>query len=82
MEIELGSHFFPSNLLRFSFIFMCTYAYECVRFSRAGVTGACESPFGCWESNSGPRQKQYIHLTAEPSLQPLHQGLKNARQAL
>ena len=30
----------------------------------------CEPPYECWDSNSGPVDKQPVLLTAEPSLQP------------
>jgi hypothetical protein len=30
----------------------------------------CEGPYGCWDLNSGPLEKQSVLLTAEPSLQP------------
>jgi hypothetical protein len=35
------------------------------------ILDGCEPPFGCWELNSGPQEKQPVLLTSEPSLQPL-----------
>lgn len=34
----------------------------------AGVTGGCEVLRGCWELHLGTLEKQYVVLTAEPSL--------------
>jgi hypothetical protein len=31
----------------------------------------CESPYECWELNSGSLKEQSVLLTAEPSFQPL-----------
>ena len=36
-----------------------------------GIRSHCEPLRGCWELNSGPLEEQSVHLTAEPSLQPL-----------
>ena len=38
------------------------------------ITDGCKPPYGCWELNSGPLEKQAMLLTAEPSLQPLKGG--------
>jgi hypothetical protein len=38
------------------------------------IMDGCEPPCGCWDLNSGPLEEQSVRLTAEPSLQPLHNG--------
>jgi hypothetical protein len=35
------------------------------------ITDGCESPWGCWELNSGPLKEQSVLLTSETALQPL-----------
>jgi hypothetical protein len=35
------------------------------------IMDGCEPPCGCWDLNSGPLEEQLVHLTTEPSLQPL-----------
>ena len=34
------------------------------------IIDGCESPYDCWELNSGPLEEHPVLLTAEPSLQP------------
>jgi hypothetical protein len=34
------------------------------------ITGGCESPYGCWDLNSGSSEEQLVLLLTEPSLQP------------
>ena len=44
--------------------------YVCVRVSEVLKLGVrCESPYICWELNSGPLEWQLVLLTAKPSLQ-------------
>jgi hypothetical protein len=38
------------------------------------ITDGCE-PCGCWELNSGLLEEQPVHLTSEPSFQPLIIGI-------
>jgi hypothetical protein len=38
------------------------------------ITGGCETPYGYWDLNSWPLEKQLVLLTAEPSHQH-RQGL-------
>jgi hypothetical protein len=33
------------------------------------ITGSCEPPHECWESNSGPLEEQQVLLNTESSLQ-------------
>jgi hypothetical protein len=40
------------------------------------ITDGCESPCGCWELNSGPREEKSVLLATEPSLQPIVCTLK------
>lgn len=55
--------------------YVCVHAHVCVPDS-AGASDSpearvtdCELPFGCWEINSGPLEKQQVFLTTELSLQ-------------
>lgn len=41
------------------------------RAPEAGVTGACEPPYGCWEPKLSPLLEHSVLLVSEPSLQPL-----------
>lgn len=43
---------------------------EGVGIPRTVVTDSCELPYGLWERNPGPLEKQPLLLTAEPSPQP------------
>ena len=49
--------------------FACMYVCEGIRAPGTGVTDSCELPYGGWELNRGPLEKQPVLLTAEPSLQ-------------
>ena len=48
----------------------CTPA--CQKRAPELITDGCKPPYGCWDLNSGPLQKQPVLLTNEPSLQPLY----------
>ena len=48
---------------------LCVCLYEEVRSLETGVTDNCELPYGYWELNPGPLEKQPVLLTTEPSLQ-------------
>jgi hypothetical protein len=48
---------------------------EGIRSPEIGIADGCEQPQGCWELNLGPLEEQPVSLTAEQSLQPLHQIL-------
>lgn len=50
-------------------------------FLELELTGGCELPYRFWELNLAPVEKQLVLLTAEPSLQPLLQCLKNNKLA-
>ena len=39
-----------------------------VRSPGTGVKDGCEPPCGCWESNPGPLEKQFVLSNAETSL--------------
>jgi hypothetical protein len=45
------------------------------------ITDGCESPWGCWELNSGPLEEQSVSLTAEPSVQPVKWILKSTLES-
>lgn len=49
---------------------MCLVPEDVSRRHQIPGTGTAEPPYGCWEQNCGPPQEQ-MHLTTEPSLQPL-----------
>ena len=44
---------------------------EGVGFPRTGATDSCELPYGLWELNPGPLEKQSVLLTAEHLPSPL-----------
>ena len=50
--------------------FACIHVYMIM--SVLGLTGSCELPCGCWESNPGPQEEQPVLLTTELSLQATH----------
>ena len=43
----------------------------CQKKASDPITDGCESPYGCWDLNSGPQEEQPVLLTIEPSLQPI-----------
>lgn len=60
------------------YLFICLFIYyaysvllACIPTGQKGapdlIMDGCESPRGCWELNSGPREEQPVLLTSEPS---------------
>lgn len=47
----------------------CPHRPETSDLPGSGITGPCEPPWGCWESNSVALQDLYMCLTAEPTPQ-------------
>jgi hypothetical protein len=90
MSLDLGSipeisHYVYINVIQFfkRFIYFLLYVFHCSCLQtlqkRASdlIKDGCEPPCGCWDLNSGPLEEQSVHLTAEPSHQPVIQFLKS-----